>query len=866
MAEYPETSANVAGRPSRSTDPLPSPQRILVLDDDRHIRRIMRRRLRESGCDVTTVANGREGLQALLRDDYDVAVVDLRMQEMDGMAFVQEALKIWPWLQIIICSGYLDEDVIRQAEALGVSHVLSKPVEYDSFAALVRRLAETSKSEGARGRHPPERLQQQLRLLRQITESGLHERNLPAALNRLGDGLTQLLPADLLGILVTENSDCTLFLRPHRIPEPHHISDIKSHMSNRYQALSGEPLPLHYMQLDIKPARVEEESDIEQFGTIVSVPIISDDQVHGLITLCSGEADAYSPSDIAFLYQTSNQLSTILVALGEIRSMAIRDSLTGLYNRRHLDEQLERMWLLSRRYHHPMAVLAVDLDHFKDINDSLGHAVGDEVIKEFADLLKTETRASDILARHGGDEFLIVLSQANVEEAEGLATRMLEKVREHPFLSQDHSLALTASIGVALYRPERGALSHEDLVHQADQALYLAKQEGRNRMAVYRTEHDAPVEEEPVESPETDPPPERSRSSVKARVLVVDDEASVIRILHRMLVREGYDILSAQSVEEAIPLLQEHRGHIDILLTDLALPTSDGFEMLRQAQERDPRMVRIVISGYVTADNAISALRHGAYDFVQKPFVREQLLAQLDRALEYRTLLRENDLYRNHLEDMIRAKSAEVTTALNQIKTSYEFTLETMVAMLDAREYETSRHSLRVRELTEVLARHMGIEPPELDDIARGALLHDIGKIGIPDAILQKPGQLTPEEWDTMKRHPEIGYRFLKSSPFLKDSAEIVLSHHEKYSGGGYPRGLKGTDICLGARIFSVIDAYDAIRSPRVYKPSLPREQAEQEIRSQSGKQFDPDVVDAFLSIIPEIERRGQWSDSGLQT
>jgi putative nucleotidyltransferase with HDIG domain len=162
---------------------------------------------------------------------------------------------------------------------------------------------------------------------------------------------------------------------------------------------------------------------------------------------------------------------------------------------------------------------------------------------------------------------------------------------------------------------------------------------------------------------------------------------------------------------------------------------------------------------------------------------------------------------------------------------------------------------MRTRELAVTLATKMGITGEELQSVASGALLHDVGKIGIPDSVLLRPGPLSPEEWEDIKRHPEIGYNILRSSPYLKEAAEIVRAHHEHYDGSGYPRGLRGSEICIGARIFGVIDAYDAMRSERVYRKPVSPEEAVEEIQRKSGSQFDPEVVRAFLASRDELER-----------
>ena len=269
------------------------------------------------------------------------------------------------------------------------------------------------------------------------------------------------------------------------------------------------------------------------------------------------------------------------------------------------------------------------------------------------------------------------------------------------------------------------------------------------------------------------------------------------------------------------------------------------------------------MTGHATVYNAIQCLREGAYDFIHKPIERSQLLALLRRAMEYRDLKIENDRYQAHLEAMVRERSAKLAASLQDIQASYEFTLEALVRMLDAREEHTGRHSKRVRELAVALAQEMGLTNEQQETVASGAFLHDIGKIAIPDHILLKPGPLTDEEWVIMKTHSQTGYDILRSSQFLQHTAQVVYQHHEHFDGSGYPQGLSGKDISEGARIFAVIDAYYAMRSQRVYRDAIPHTAAVEEVMAHAGTQFDPDVVDAFRERQTEFDEvRRRLADS----
>jgi putative nucleotidyltransferase with HDIG domain len=251
---------------------------------------------------------------------------------------------------------------------------------------------------------------------------------------------------------------------------------------------------------------------------------------------------------------------------------------------------------------------------------------------------------------------------------------------------------------------------------------------------------------------------------------------------------------------------------------------------------------------------AIDALKAGAADYLLKPFTLEQVDLAVSRALAQRRLIVENRAYEAELERKVAEKTRALTRALAEMEATYDATIEVLGAALDYRDSETEGHCERVTRYTVALAGAMGCSPAELRQIERGAYLHDLGKIGVPDSILLKPGRLTAEEWEVMRSHAEKGYLMLRDIAFLREAAEIVYSHQERWDGGGYPRGLKGDEIPLGARIFAVADAIDAMTSDRPYRDGLGFRESVDEIRRHAGTQFDPKVVDAFLSNIDRVE------------
>jgi putative nucleotidyltransferase with HDIG domain len=253
---------------------------------------------------------------------------------------------------------------------------------------------------------------------------------------------------------------------------------------------------------------------------------------------------------------------------------------------------------------------------------------------------------------------------------------------------------------------------------------------------------------------------------------------------------------------------------------------------------------------------ALAAIRNGAYDYLLKPFEREQLLATVRRALENRRLKLENRAYQTNLEALVTARTEQLRKAIGTLERSYDITLEALGDALDLKDAETEGHSKRVTAFTIAIARAIGLSSDQIRVIARGAFLHDIGKMAIPDAILRKPGALTPDEVVIMREHCYRGYQMLRKIPFLAEAAEIVYSHQERFDGTGYPRGLKGEGIPLGARLFSVADTLDAITSNRPYRPAQTLDAAIEEIQKWSGRQFDPEVVKVFVSMPQNI-----WDD-----
>jgi len=336
-----------------------------------------------------------------------------------------------------------------------------------------------------------------------------------------------------------------------------------------------------------------------------------------------------------------------------------------------------------------------------------------------------------------------------------------------------------------------------------------------------------------------------------ARILAVDDEPHVRAMIGATLERQGFDVQLAASGREALEILE--LNSFDLVLTDIVMQDGNGIALLDRIHGQQPQLPVVMVTAIHDISVAIDSMRRGAYDYLLKPFEREHLVSTVKRALDHRQALQDSHNYQQNLEQVVAARTEMLRQAMENLEHSYDVTLEALGDALDLKDSETEGHSKRVTAYTIALARAMGITPTQIKIIARGAFLHDIGKMAIPDDILRKPGKLTLEEQQVMREHCSRGYHMLRKIPFLSEAAEIVFSHQEHFDGSGYPSGLSGAEIPVGSRIFAIADTLDAITSDRPYRKARSFDAAREEILTHSGTQFDPNVVEVFLKIPNEL-------------
>lgn len=821
--------------------------RVLVVDDDPTIRVLLIRHIREAGGWGVGCGSAREGMRALLQEEIDAVILDLRLGDMDGTTFLREARKIWPWLEVLVLSGYLDEESTEALAELGVTQFFHKPPNIRELLASLQTIRDsrTSAPGGGDGGAVGQ-LRLPFKLFGALGEALLQSQHFAGAIEHLAAELFSMMACDAVGMLDLEPAGAVLFVQGQQPLSPAVSECIEQELLHQAEMLGGRKIdPSTLDRRFHNPSR--EGDTVLDCPSMFSVPVLLGNELMGLLLFAAVRPNAFSRVEVSMAYHAAYQLSLLFAAFRRIRHLSIRDDLTGLYNRRYLRDVGPQLWAMHSRHGSPLSLAMLDIDHFKGVNDRCGHSVGDRLLRQFAERLKAMMRASDMVVRYGGDEFILLMPHTDAAAAAALAQRMLVSLRDGAFEQGGHAIHMPTSIGLAVSVGGGPLNDFFTLIDRADEALFEAKRQGRLRVGTWRGRGDIVIQQpESERAPLPSPAPGGAPS--RGRILVIDDDRPVCESITLMLERlGGYTTRYCCSAKEALELLRADAEGFAVALIDLMLPGEDGFELLMHLRQHFPELIRIVITGYASMENAMKALREHTFDFIRKPIQFEQLDMAIVRALKYREALVENRRYERDLEATVQQRNAELAAALGQMRRTYAQTIEALAAMVDLREFETGQHSKRVYQMTQVIGRELGLADHDLEQIGYGALLHDIGKMAVPDAILKKEDPLLHEEWAVIRRHPEIGYRFLISVPFLHDVAEMVYEHHEHYDGTGYPRGLQGEAICLGARLFAVVDAYDAMLSPRGYRKSFDAQQALLEIRKQRGLQFDPAIVDAFV-------------------
>lgn len=329
------------------------------------------------------------------------------------------------------------------------------------------------------------------------------------------------------------------------------------------------------------------------------------------------------------------------------------------------------------------------------------------------------------------------------------------------------------------------------------------------------------------------------------QILIVDDEKIICNVIAQRLKREGYSCVTAQNGKEGFEYFC--KGNFSLVISDIRMPEKDGLELLRLVKAVRPNMKFIIMTAYAEIDVAVEAMHLGANDLLLKPFELELAVFSVKKALEQKKMEEELELYHKNLKKLVAERTAKLQEAYSTLKKAHLDSVKVLGEAIDAKDPYTRGHSDRVRQMSLQIARSLGFSEERLEILEYGALLHDIGKIGIRDEILQKPGTLNGEEYETIREHPLIGVKIVEGIEFFKDKIPMIRNHHEQFDGKGYPDGLAGEAIPLEARIIAVPDAFDAMASLRPHQKTRAVEDILTEMEQCKGKQFDPGILDIFL-------------------
>lgn len=515
----------------------------------------------------------------------------------------------------------------------------------------------------------------------------------------------------------------------------------------------------------------------------------------------------------------------------QLKDELYRDPLTGIYNRRYYEE-------VARKTIGPAGVALMDVDDFKICNDTYGHYAGDMALKTVANAIQSCIRKSDLLIRYGGDEFLLVLSGIPSDILQAKLEQIRAAVQQATVPGYSH-FRLSLSIGGTMQ-----AITDpmENAVRRADRLMYQAKCR-KNAVMVEVPGHDMAALEKLLQN--------------KSQILLVDDSA-MNRMMLTEILRDSYHVLEAENGRECMEKLQAEAGNIALVLLDINMPVMDGFEVLKamNASHTIEDIPVIMISSEDSDATIRRSYELGASDYVNRPF---------DARIVYRRVTNTIKLYAKQrrlvqmVSEQIRARENNTDMLVGVLSHIVEF-----------RNGESGAHVRHIRIITELLLRRLlessrySITAEQQDMIPLASALHDIGKIGIDEKILNKPGRLTPEEFEVMKTHSMLGAKMLHDldnfaeQPLLQTAYEIARWHHERWDGRGYPDGLKGDEIPIGAQLVSLADVYDALTSERCYKKAVSHEKAVQMILNGECGAFNPLLLQCLTDIQADLKEELQ--------
>ncbi|MDF3128962.1 response regulator [Kiritimatiellaeota bacterium B1221] len=595
------------------------PLQVLVLDDDEKILRLLKIFLRQLGYQVTTAPNGREGIQIMLESSFDLIIVDLQMPVVDGFEFAEEALRLWPWEKIVICTGHITPEVEHHARSLGIRTILEKPLSFNTLESAIQEVC--GNSDGQTGEDSALTvcsLGYELSQLRTFTHEVTSHHHFGKTVTDYARVIQRLIPCAAAGVFAMEGDYNKLSVYSEQPVDPDLLDQVSTKIRSHMEFFEGEALPT-MPGAEAKSLKSRGESITADGHYTLMVPVPGKRDARGILFVILAGEQTKPPPQLNQLMICAHHLATLLEMMEQFHEHSIVNPLTGLYTKVFLDEQIKNSWELAKSRKHPMGLLSLDLNEFKAVNDEHGFPAGDEVLRKVAECIQNQLQSTEIAARRGGDEFCVLMPDADPDRAQALARTLVTEIGKLNPVINAVPIQLSASIGLALTVEGHGITSSSQLTECAEHARFVAKRTKNTPISSW-TE----LKESGQASYNLHP------------VLVVDDDPQIIVLIKRLLNKNMYDVTGVGSVAEAISLLEKGNRY-EVLLTDLALPHQDGTEMMRLGQEIDSQMVCVVISGNISKDSDKQLRQRGAFDVVKKPFVPDQLRAVVSKSVDQHT-------------------------------------------------------------------------------------------------------------------------------------------------------------------------------------------------------------------------------------
>lgn len=774
--------------------------RILYVEDEEATRQQFIEILEIYTDTVYVCKNGKEGLECFREHRPDVVITDIRMPEMNGLEMSQAIKKIDKSKPILITTAFSDSEYLIEAVEVGIDGYISKPINVNK---LLDNLCDV-----AQGLLVDRKLKQQVEYLYVMMDSNP---NMMMVVSRESVDYVNKTMQNFLGYRPKAPGNYSDFCLMD------YINDIDDHV----EIIHSRDALIDYFLAN------PDSHHVLRFKCLQSHPCA--DPEHAFVISMTTQEDShhhiFSLTDVTELANENERLE----------HTASTDALTGIANRTLFEQVIERYIDRTKLHNEPFVLLFFDIDHFKSVNDNFGHDVGDEVLKQFGQLIAENIRDRDFFARWGGEEFVVLLNGATLENGTAIAEHLRRSVENAKFPSIER---LTCSFAVVDFKQNDSA---DSLLKRADIVLYRAKAAGRNCVKTYEIEF--PLESETNHGNNKS---ERRRvNQFQPLILIADDDFMQRVPMRAALENANFRVEEAENGVEAFELFKKLDPALVIL--DVIMPEMDGFETCRKIRKHSQGeyLPILMITGLDNVDSINQAYHDGATDFLSKP-VNWTLLGH-----KIRYLLRASEI-----------SQTLVKRELELLDTQFDI-INRLAKAAEYKDSETGNHILRMSNYSFELGKAMGLNEEVCNLLLNASPMHDVGKIGIADNILLKPGRLTPEEFEEIKKHTTIGAELLaKNHSVLMEAAHIIaLTHHEKWDGSGYPNGLAGKDIPILGRICAIADVYDALTTVRPYKDAWESDAAFQLIKDGAGSHFDPELANKFIEIsarILEIQNRYQ--------